>query len=238
MGDTVLVTGANRGIGLEIARALLDRGHRVVACCRDPDAATALAALAPSDGHAGDGAAGARLEVRALDVGDGASVAALAEALAGRPLDALVNNAGRMRREAGAADVNHDDWTTTFAINAQGPLRVATALKANLAAGSNPRVLTVSSQLGSIERATAGSIAYRSSKAAVNMAMRCLADEWSDDGIAVCTVHPGWVRTDMGGSEADLSPAESAADLVDLLERLTIADTGRFLNHDGSPLPW
>ena len=228
MSDTVLVTGANRGIGLEIARELLARGHAVLAACRDPSAATGLGAL--------DG--GDRLEALALDVADGGSVAALARALSGRTIDALVNNAGRMRREASVEEVDHDDWALTFAVNAQGPLRVATALKANLAASANPRVLTVSSQLGSLERAGAGNVAYRASKAAANMAMRTLAAEWRDDGIAVCAVHPGWVRTDMGGSEADLAPHRSAADLVALLERLSIDDTGRFLNHDGAPMPW
>ena len=228
MSDTVLVTGANRGIGLEIVRELLERGHRAIAACRDPDAATALAALGGDE----------RLEVHALDVADGDSVAALAHTLSGRTVDALVNNAGRMRRESSVAEVDHDDWASSFAVNAQGPLRVAVALRAHLAASSNPRVLTVTSQLGSLERAGPGNVSYRASKAAANMAMRTLAAEWREDGIVVCTVHPGWVRTDMGGSEADLAPRRSAADLVALLERLTIEDTGRFLDHDGGDMPW
>ena len=228
MSDTVLVTGANRGIGLEIVRALLGRGHWVLATCRDPDGAEALAALAVDD----------RLEILALDVGDGASVRGLADGLAGRRIDALVNNAGRLRREGGVDDLDHDDWLRTFAIDAQGPLRVATALKANLVLAARPRVLTVSSQLGSIERAGTGNVAYRTSKAAANMAMRVLAAEWSGEGIVVTVAHPGWVRSDMGGPGADLSTAESAADLVDLLERLRPEDTGRFVNHDGSAMPW
>ena len=175
MSDTVLVTGANRGIGIEIVRSLLGRGHRVLATCRDPGGAEALAALAVDD----------RLEVLALDVGDGASVRALAEELAGRRIDALVNNAGRMRRESGVDALDYDDWLRTFAINAQAPLRVATALKAELLLAERPRVLTVSSQLGSIERAGAGNVAYRTSKAAANMAMRVLAEEWSEIGIVV-----------------------------------------------------
>jgi len=227
MSDTLLVTGANRGIGLEMTRTLLDRGHRVVAACRRPDDADGLAALA-----------GERLEVVALDVGDDASIAALAATLDGRTVDALINNAGRMKREPGVDGIDRADWLRTFAVNAMAPLRVATALKPNLLRAARPRVLTVSSQMGSLERAATGDIAYRSSKAAVNMAMRCLADEWSADGITVCTVHPGWVRSDMGGAGADLSTAESAADLVALVERLVPADTGRFLNHDGVPIPW
>lgn len=229
MSDTVLLTGASRGIGLDIVRALLGRGHRTLATCRHPDAAAALSALAADDD---------RLEILALDVGDAASVAGLAATLEGRTIDALVNNAGRMRREASVDDIDYDDWLLTFAINSQAPLRVATALKANLLASPNPRVLTVSSQMGSLERAGTGSVAYRSSKAAVNMAMRCLAAEWASEGITVCMAHPGWVRSDMGGAKADLSTAESAADLVVLLEGLTPADNGRFVNHDGSTMPW
>ena len=146
--------------------------------------------------------------------------------------------AGRVRREGGVDDLDHDDWLRTFAINAQAPLRVATALKANLALVERPRMLTVSSQLGSIERAGTGNVAYRTSKAAANMAMRVLAEEWSGIGIVVTVAHPGWVRSDMGGPHADLSTAESAADLVDLLERLRPRDSGRFVNHDGSAMPW
>ncbi len=228
MSDTVLVTGANRGIGLEIVRALLADGHRVVATCREPAKGDALRAL-DTDG---------RLEILALDVGDGASIEALAGTLRGRTLDALVNNAGRLHRESGVDDIDHDDWALTFAVNSQAPLRVATALKPNLLASSHPRVLAVSSQLGSLERAGVGLISYRSSKAALNMAMRCLAAEWASEGVVVTMVHPGWVRSDMGGSDADLSTAESAADLVALLSRLGAEHNGRFLNHDGAPMPW
>jgi len=228
MSDTILVTGANRGIGLEITRALLDDGHRVLAACREPNKATALAGL--STGH--------RLDLLTLDVGDAASVATLPRALAGLTIDALVNNAGRMRRESGVDGIDHDDWARTFAINSQAPLRVATALKPNLLAATNARVMTISSRMGSIALATTGSIAYRSSKAAVNMTMRCLANEWADAEITVCVAHPGWVRSDMGGDDADLSTRESARDLVDLLQRLQPTDSGRFLNHDGSVIPW
>jgi len=227
MSDTLLITGANRGIGLDLTRTSLGRGHRVIAACRRPEGADELSALASE-----------HLEIVALDVGDDASISALVAALGGRSVDALINNAGRMKREPGVDGIDREDWLHTFAINAIAPLRVATALKPNLLRSRRARVLTVSSQMGSLERAGTGDVAYRSSKAAVNMAMRCLADEWSADGITVCTVHPGWVRSDMGGAGADLSTAESAADLVALLERLTPADTGRFLNHDGASMPW
>jgi NAD(P)-dependent dehydrogenase (short-subunit alcohol dehydrogenase family) len=239
--QTALVTGANRGIGLELVKELLKREFHVIAACRKPESADALnelsggqAADKPSPAEAGE----TRPEVIALDVGDAESVKALATDLRGRTIDVLLNNAGIMQRETGIADIDYDHWLQTLAINTLAPVRLAGALRPNLLGANCPRVVTVSSQMGSITRASAGSVSYRSSKAAVNMAMRSLADEWREDGIVVCTVHPGWVRTDMGGSDADLAPTRSAADLVGLIDGLTMANTGSFLNHDGSVIPW
>jgi len=229
--DTVLMTGANRGIGLALTERLLQAGHRVIATCRRPADADVLTALGASN-------EGGRLEILSLDVGDATSVDALAATLADRPIDALVNNAGRMRRENGVDDLDYEDWATTLAINTIAPVRIASALKPNLLLAPGARLLCVSSQMGSLERATSGNIAYRSSKAALNMAMRCLADEWRAEGIAVVMVHPGWVRTDMGGEDAPLAVSDSAAGLARLVERVTMADTGRFLDHDGSTMPW
>jgi len=232
--ETLLVTGASRGIGLALTQTLLQAGHRVIATCRRPDDADALTALAAVTASN----EGARLEVLPLDVGDAGSVAGLASTLAGRPIDVLVNNAGRMRREQGIDDLDCEDWAATLAINTIAPVRIAAALKPNLLLAPGARLVSVSSQMGSLERASSGDIAYRSSKAALNMAMRCLADEWRADGIAVVMVHPGWVSTDMGGAGAALTPRDSAADLAALVGRVTLADTGTFLNHDGSPMPW
>ena len=229
--ETLLVTGASRGIGLALTQTLLQAGHRVIATCRRPADADVLTALGASN-------EGGRLEILSLDVGDATSVDALAATLADRPIDALVNNAGRMRRENGVDDLDYEDWATTLAINTIAPVRIASALKPNLLLAPGARLLCVSSQMGSLERATSGNIAYRSSKAALNMAMRCLADEWRAEGIAVVMVHPGWVRTDMGGEDAPLAVSDSAAGLARLVERVTMADTGRFLDHDGSTMPW
>jgi len=143
-----------------------------------------------------------------------------------------------MRREHGVDDLDYADWATTLSINRLAPVRLAVALKPNLMRAGNARVIAVSSQMGSLARAAAGNIAYRSSKAALNMAMRALADEWRSDGIAVVMVHPGWVRTDMGGEDAPLAVSDSTAGLARLVERVTMADTGRFLDHDGSTMPW
>ena len=227
--ETALITGANRGIGLELARRMLARGYRVLATCRDPSAATDLAAL-NTDGE---------LEILTLDVTDAAAVDDLARTLAGRTLDVLVNNAGIMGGPRQSADdMDYDAWAEAFAVNAMAPLRLAQALKDNLLRAGRPRVVTVSSQMGALARRSRGAFAYRSSKAAVNKVMQTLALEWQDDGIVVCVVHPGWVRTDMGGPNADISADESAAGLSELIDGLTMARSGHFLNWDGQEHPW
>jgi len=228
MKETYLITGASRGLGLELTSHLLAAGHHVVATCRDPEKASALAAASNSGA----------LEIQPLDVASPESCERLSDALAQRPIDVLVNNAGIMHRHETAGEVDYDAWMKTIAVNTLAPFRLANLLKPNLSATPRPRVVTVSSQMGSIERGGTGSVAYRSSKAAVNRAMRTLSEEWSDDGFTIVVVHPGWVRTDMGGGAATLSVEESAADLVQLMGGLTRADNGRFLNHDGSDMPW
>lgn len=237
---TALVTGASRGIGLALVQQLLSDGCRVIATCREPAGARGLQALESTPA----------LTVLPLDVADAASVArlvdTLGDVLGDAPLDALVNNAGVMFRrddrpaigDAAQQAAWESQWSHSFSCNTLGPLRVSAALKPFLARSTHPRVLTVSSQMGSLERAGTGSLAYRCSKAAVNMAMRSLAQEWRDDGIIVTLCHPGWVRTEMGGSDAALSVTRSAADLAVLLHRLGPDDSGQFLDHDGSAMPW
>lgn len=228
MKDTVLITGANRGIGLELVRCFLADGAHVFAACRKPGDATALRALAAED----------VLQLVSVDVTDAESVAHMVLLLGEQCIDVLVNNAGVMRREPSVEGVDYEDWLRTFSVNSMAPLRMATALKRNLLKSRHPRVITVSSQMGSIARNGGEHVAYRSSKAAVNMVMTTLAGEWRDSGITVCNVHPGWVRTEMGGAEADLSVETSARDLADLISALTPGQSGQFLNHDGAVIPW
>ena len=224
--QTFLVTGANRGIGLELVRRALALGHRVHATCRDPARAEELSAL---DGPP---------EVHALEVTDAAATGALAERLDGQALDVLINNAGLMGERQSPHDMDYREWLDAFAVNAIAPWRMAVAFAAHLDASPRPRVATLTSQMGSLTRAGGDRVAYRSSKAAANMAMRTLAVEWRERGITVCALHPGWVRTDMGGSAAALGPTESAAGLLRVIDGLSIADSGRFLDHEGDELPW
>eukprot|EP00873_Tetraselmis_striata_P011296 jgi/Tetstr1/431560/TSEL_002212.t1 len=228
---TLLITGASRGIGLETVRRFLDDPDwQVIATCRDPGAASDLRALQARHGT--------RLELHALDVGDGDAVARLADALAGRPVDVLLNNAGVMGAHQSLEDLDFDGWLAEFNVNTLGPMRLALALRPNLTLSRNPRIVTISSQMGSMARPRGGSYAYRSSKAAVNKAMQGLALDLADEGICVVVVHPGWVRTDMGGGGADISVEESAAGIYRLTRDLMLADSGRFLTYRGEDHPW
>jgi len=222
---TILITGGGRGIGLTLARAYVAAGATVIRALRDP-------AKAASD-EPGLG------EVLPLDVTDGGSVAALTESLHGRPIDILVNNAGVIGPERPALDTDFDDFLETLKVNTLGPLRVTQALLRNLRLSLNrPWVAIISSRLGSLSYAKSDSIAYRASKAAVNKVAQALATDLAPEGIAVASIHPGWVRTDMGGPGADIDPATSADGVRAVIDALTVANTGRFLNYDGAEMAW
>lgn len=231
--STILITGANRGLGLEFARQYLKDGQTVIACCRAPDGAKALNAL---EGDAGD-----RLRVEKLDVTSDASCAALVGKLKGEAIDMLVNNAGiigpAMEKQS-TSSMDYDGWAETFAVNAMAPLRATMALLPNLEAGKGRVVANVTSCMGSITETSPNAVAYRSSKAALNMVMKCLSLDLADKGFTVTVLHPGWVQTDMGGPKADLTPTESVTGMRAVLAGLSTADNGKFFNYDGKPLPW
>jgi len=224
-GQTVLITGANRGLGLEFARQLHAAGAEVIGTARRPEAADALRAL------------GVRVEQ--LDVADAASVAALAESLAGEAIDVILNNAGIFPARGSFETEDPAEVLHVLDVNTVGPLRVTQALLPNLRRGHRKLVMNMSSGLGSIANNQRGSsAAYRSSKAALNMLTRTLAADLASENFICVAMSPGWVRTDMGGERANLSPAESIAGMLAVLAPLTTADSGRYLNYDGSELPW
>lgn len=226
--SSLFVTGANRGLGLELARQYAGAGWRVHATCRDPDAAPALKALA------GDVRVH-RLEVTAAD-----EVAALARALAGEPIDLLVNNAGTAtQRGTSLGDIDYAEWERQMRINAMAPLRVAEALAANVAASQRRVMMFMSSRAGSIaDNLAGGRYLYRSSKAALNAVVRSLAIDLIPKRVIVVAVHPGWAKTDMGGPAAPLETAAAVAALRTLVDRLEPHHSGRFLNYDGQELRW
>ena len=229
-----LITGANRGLGLEFTRQLLAQGLHVIACSRTPAPAGELAALV--DEHP------QRLQSLPLDVADAAAIAALPARLttAGvRHLDVLINNAGVLVSGERYGSLRAEDLACSFAINASAPMLLTEALTALLMQGHAARVLCISSQLGSIAQASSyRNVSYAMSKAALNMGVRQLAVELGPRGITVVAMHPGWVRTAMGGEQAPLDTPTSVRGVLAVLAQLTPGDGGRFYAHDGSELPW
>lgn len=230
----VLVTGANRGLGLGFVQLWHEQGREVFALCRAPEKATQLQGLAAESGG--------RVQVFACDVGDPASVAAAGAALAEATdsLDLVLNNAGMYGPRAGSlAELDEDAIRQVFDINTLGPLRVTRALLPLLEKGSAPRLAHMTSLMGSIaDNGSGGSWAYRISKAALNMANRNLAHELEVKGIPSVVIHPGWVATDMGGSGAPLSIRESVGAMAATLDAVTMEERGAFLDREGKPIPW
>ena len=227
----VLITGANRGIGLELTRAYAGAGDRVFAFCREPSSAQALNALAgESDG---------KVSVHAMDVGHGASIAAGAAELAGAPIDILINNAGVIGGKTQTLEsIDFDAWEDALRIMTIGPFRVVQALLPNLKAATGAKVMTVTSQMGASTWPFGGMYAYCSAKAGVNRVMQILAIDLKPHGIAVSMVHPGWVQTDMGGKGADITPVESATGIHKVIAGLSMATTGTFYKWNGEIHPW
>ncbi|HVX05081.1 MAG TPA: SDR family oxidoreductase [Rhodanobacteraceae bacterium] len=228
-----LITGANRGLGLAFVTQLLERGARVLACCRNPSQAKVLDALAAAHGD--------RLAIHALDVANPAAIGKLPQVAARylQRVDLLINNAGILVSGERFGNVKPESLAESFAVNATAPLLITQALAPLLALGNKPRVLCITTQLASIAQASGfRTLSYAMSKAALNMAVKRLAAELTPRGIVVLAAHPGWIRTEMGGSGATLAPADSAHALLGLIEHAQARDAGKFLAHDGAELPW
>jgi NAD(P)-dependent dehydrogenase (short-subunit alcohol dehydrogenase family) len=226
----VLVTGAGRGLGLEFVRQYSQAGWRVIACARTPDKSPALAELARDSAR--------NIEVHALDVGDFAAVDALAQRLAGTPVDVLLNVAG----VGGMATFGRTDyaaWPEVLRVNTLAPLKCAESFVAHVAASEQKKIVTLSSILGSIgANESGGMYGYRSSKAAVNAIMKSLSIDLRERGIIAVPLHPGWVRTDMGGPRADIDVQTSVSGMLRVIAGLRAADSGKFFNYAGEQLPW
>jgi NAD(P)-dependent dehydrogenase (short-subunit alcohol dehydrogenase family) len=226
----VLITGANRGIGLALVKAYASRRDKVFAAIR-----------ATSDRYELDEfvkTAPKWVEVIEMDVSDAAEIGRVRRRLEAEPIDVLINNAGIGGPEhQSATDMDFDGLLETLNVNTIAPLRVANAFLPNVKAAKG-KIITLSSQMGQMQSAQSDSLAYRVSKAAVNKLMRGLATELKPQGIAVLVVHPGWVKTEMGGDGAQLTPEESALQIQKLVDKLDIASTGRFLAWNGKELAW
>lgn len=233
-GRRIVITGANRGIGFATAKLLIEEGNTVWGACRTPDAAEELAALNPAG-------------ILKLDIGDEQSITDFAAALAAETdaIDTLMNNAGITARELGVDRSKQGAFLATsevvleqIRVNALGPMLITQAVQPLLHAGTDPAVLNVSSQLGSmvVGAKMPFDVGYNSSKAVMNMITSMSAA--TDKEVAFVAVHPGYVRTDMSGPKAAIDPEESAAGIASILSNLTLENSGRFLSWDGSEHPW
>ena len=229
---TVVITGANRGLGLALAQHYAGIGANVVGGCRSPAAAGALQSTGA--------------EVQCLDTSSEESMKAFAATIGDRPVDLLYNNAGIDAKAVGAddgargaLDITTEQFLAVINVNVVGPLRLVQLLANNLRAGPG-KVANISSQVGSFEVAKriGRDVSYTASKAALNMVTLKQSQVLRADGVAVVCLHPGWVRSDMGGPSATLDPTEAAAGIASVLDAVTIDDTGSFFRWDGSIHPW
>lgn len=218
---TVLITGANRGLGLEFARQYSADGWSVIATARNPEAATELKVTGA--------------EVHPLETTDPASLDSLQAALGDRAIDVLIANAGVL----GPAQFDRDAWADTLLANVIAPTELIIRLKPNVLASQHRKIIGLSSILGSIAANDSGGIiAYRSSKAALNAAWRSLSIDWKGSGLTLAMIHPGWVKTDMGGPGAQIDAVTSITSYRKVIAGLTPADSGSFLDYQGNRLEW
>ncbi len=230
---TALITGANRGIGLEFCRQYAADGWRVLACSRYPEKSDELNKLASRNPEL--------IKVHALDVADHVEIDRLAQILADESIDLLINNAGIYPEsdKSGFGHTDYAEWMQAFRINTMAPLKMAETFAAQIARGKQKTIVTITSKMGSIaDNSGGGSYLYRSSKAAVNMVVKSLAIDLKAFGITTVVFHPGWVKTDMGGPNAMISPEQSVSGMRKVISELEPADSGKFFAYDGQVIPW
>ena len=231
MTQTILITGANRGIGLELSRQYATDGWHVIACCRHPDSADELHALKAEHGQ---------VSLHALDVSDSRQIEALARELSGQAIDILFNNAGIYGPyDAVFGNTEEDAWLECFRVNTIAPMKMMEAFVEHVAASQRKTIATMSSKMGSMDdNGSGGSYIYRSSKAAVNAVMKSASIDLQPKGIRVAILHPGWVLTEMGGPNAEITVTESVNNLRRILDDLTPETSGGFFDIDGTIIPW
>lgn len=226
---SVLITGANRGLGLEFAKQYAADGWHVLACCRNPETAHALHAIA-NNHH--------RMQILALDVADFNQIDALALQLKNQAIDVLINNAG-IYPQSEFGDTNYDDWAQAFKVNTMASFKMVEAFVQHVAKSQLKKFAILSSKMGSIDDNTSGeSYIYRSSKTAVNMVVKSLSIDLKPYGISFVSLHPGWVQTDMGGPNGLISVQTSVTGMRNVIEQLSLANTGQFIAFDGASIAW
>jgi len=228
---TVLITGVGRGIGLKLVEEFLTRGYAVIGTVRDAAGQQRVEQMGAALGKA--------VETHIVELTEQTSVEQLRNALGDRAIDILINNAGiRGENDQTYNSLDLDEWLNILKVNTISPMRVTLALLPNLLQAHQAKIVTISSAMGSMARERNDAIAYRSSKTALNKAMQCLAVDLKPKDVGVYLMHPGWVRTDMGGPEGDISAEQSASGLADSIVKFDLDDSGQFWNYDGEALEW
>jgi NAD(P)-dependent dehydrogenase (short-subunit alcohol dehydrogenase family) len=230
---TTLITGANRGIGLEFSRQLAEDGWCVLACSRDLEKSDALNKLAAEYPE--------RITLYALDVTDHRQIEKLSQILANKPIDLLINNAGVFPdiNDRSFGQTDYDSWAHAFLVNTMAPLKMAEEFIAQITQSSRKTIVTITSKMGSVaDNGRGGSYIYRSSKSAVNMVIKSIAIDLESNDIISVLLHPGWVRTDMGGPSGLISVEQSVSGMLSVIREVTSADSGKFIAYDGQIIPW
>ena len=231
--ETTLITGANRGIGLEFSRQLAEDGWCVLACSRDLEKSDALNKLAAEYPE--------RITLYALDVTDHRQIEKLSKILANKPIDLLINNAGVFPdiNDRSFGQTDYDSWAHAFLVNTMAPLKMAEEFIAQITQSSRKTIVTITSKMGSVaDNGRGGSYIYRSSKSAVNMVIKSIAIDLESNDIISVLLHPGWVRTDMGGPSGLISVEQSVSGMLSVIREVTSADSGKFIAYDGQIIPW
>ena len=228
----VLITGASRGIGLEMVKYGIEQNWRIFACCRHPQQAASLLSVASLTNG--------RVSVHVVDMDELATIQSLAYELRTEAIDILVNNAGVYGSDNNKfGNVDVASWLNTFQVNSIAPLKMAEAHIEQLRMGGRKIIACMTSKMGSMaDNGYGNSYIYRSSKAALNAVVKSMSIDLREDGIKCVALHPGWVKTDMGGPNAEISARESVTRLFDIMLNLEENDSGRFIDIDGSDIPW
>jgi len=226
---TVLVTGANRGLGYEFVKQYSENKFDVFACCRNVNEAKKLKELAEISEN---------IKIYELDVGNVKTIKSLSQQLKNEKIDVLINNAG-IYRSSTVGNINYDDWMESFKVNTIAPYQIVENFLEQIINSDLKKVVSITSKMGSIDDNTSGgSYIYRSSKTALNSMMRSLTHDLKNQGVATLTLHPGWVRTDMGGPGGWINSIESVQGMIKQIDKLTIDDSGKYLDYAGKTINW
>ncbi|EHU4841197.1 SDR family oxidoreductase [Vibrio parahaemolyticus] len=228
---TVFITGANRGLGLELVKQYAQRGWRVIACCRDINTAQALSLLAQTY---------PTIDIHTLDVSNESHILALTEKFAGIAIDVLIHNAGVSGDECESlGNMGQKEWINVLNVNTIAPMLITQAFLNNILAGEYKTIIGMTSILASIDdNRSGGRYSYRASKAALNQIIKSLACELSEVGVKTMAIHPGWVQTDMGGKDGKVTVEESVKGMLNVIDNLKLKHSGSFFVYDGTQLPW